>query len=207
MTVCCLYPIFFCVLTLISTKANGRFKIPNREVRSDWGRWILRDTPCPVDILQTCVDGPVSNFEAKWPDFMQELLHPKLVAKSRKTPESIYHVFFLGLMHSLGTKGWEVTAEARAGVGYVDIRLVHKQMRKAVLIELKSSEKKKDMENDAEAALTQIIDRNYRNPLTNIETLREYGISCSHLNSHVKGRYLVLDQQQWAEVEDPEMSV
>ncbi len=80
----------------------------------------------------------------------------------------------------------------------------------AVLIEIKSSEKKEDMKRDANKALKQIEERNYRNleGLPNIYTLREYGIARFHLSSYVKGRYLELDgQNQWIEKDDPTMSV
>jgi hypothetical protein len=63
MTVCYFYPMVLSVL--ISAKANNRFKIPNREVLTDWARWIIRDVKSPDDILKTCVEGPVSDFEAK----------------------------------------------------------------------------------------------------------------------------------------------
>ena len=82
--------------------------------------------------------------------------------------------------------------------------------RIAVLIELKSSEKQQDMERDADRALKQIEEKNYRNSegLPNIHTLREYGIAAFLLNSYVKGRYLELDgQNQWVEKDDPMMNV
>ncbi len=148
----------------------------------------------------------------------QILLDPKLVAKeqgaiSRKTPEKIYHVLFLGLMQSLRAKGWEVTVEARAACGYVDLRLVHKRKRTAVLIELKSSIKLQDLERDANKALKQIVNQNYRNSegLAGINKLREYGIAGFHLSSYVKGRYLELNTdtqiQWWEEMDDPATSV
>jgi hypothetical protein len=80
----------------------------------------------------------------------------------------------------------------------------------AVLIELKSSDKEPDMEKDANRALKQIEEKNYRNSegLPNIRTLREYGIAAFHLNSCVKGRYLELNgQNQWVEKDDPMMGV
>ncbi len=207
MTVCYFYPMVLSVL--ISAKTGGRFKIPNPEVMTDWARWVIDDVEscdCQRDnILSTCVEGPVSDFEAKWPNFMQQLLDPKLVTKtrgaiSRKTPESIYYVLFLGLMQSLRTTDWEV--KARAHGGYTDLRLLHKQKRKAVLINVKSSNKQEDMKRDTNRALKQIVDKNYRNPegLQNICFLREYGIV--HLRSYVKGRYLELNtQKQWVEEE------
>jgi PD-(D/E)XK nuclease superfamily len=211
MTVC-----YFCLMVLsvlISSKANDKFKIPNLEIMTDWARWIIRDVESCDNILKACVEGPVSDFAAKWPDFMQQQLDPKLVDKergavSRKTSERIYHVLFWGLMQSLRAKGWEVSIEPRAGGGYVDICLRHRRKHMAVLIELKSSEKQGDMERDANKALKQ-IEENYRTleGLPNMHTLREYGIAGFHLSSYVKGRYLELDgQNQWVEKDDPIMS-
>jgi len=197
----------------LTMTANERFKIPNAEVMTDWARWIIGDVES--SILKMCVEGPVSDFTAKWPNFMQQQLDPKLVGKargaiSRKTPEKIYHCLFWGLMQSLRGKGWDVKIEPRAGCGYVDVRLLHRRKCMAVLIELKSSEKQGDMERDANKALERIEEKNYRNSegLPNIRTLREYGIAGFHLSSCVKGRYLELNQnQQWVEKDDPMMSV
>ena len=210
MTVCYFYPIVLSIL--ISAKDNGRFRIPNQEVMTDWARWIIRKIESPGDILKACVEGPVSDFEAKWPDFMQQLLRPKLAINdrranilSRKTPENVYRVFFIALMQSLGAEGSEVSVEARTGRGYVVLCLLHKRKRQAVLIELKPSEKEGDMEMDANKALEQIADP--EGP-PNINILRGYGMAVCHLNSFVKGRYLELDDQnQWVEKADPAVSV
>ncbi|KIL70012.1 hypothetical protein M378DRAFT_156070, partial [Amanita muscaria Koide BX008] len=201
----------------LTMTGNGRAKIPNPEVMTDWARWITGAIePRASDVvLKTCVEGPIRDFTAKWPNFMQQNLDPKLVGKARgavsnKTPEKIYHVFFLGLMLSTRAKGWEVSIEPRTGSGFVDIRLRHRRKRMAVLIELKSSEKRENMERDANRGLDQIVENNYRNPegLLNICTLREYGIAGFHLDSYVRGRYLELDgQNQWVEKDDPVMSV
>ena len=113
------------------------------------------------------------------------------------------------MLSDLRTKGWEVSIEPRTGDSYVDIHLCHRRNCMAVLIELKSSEKQGDMERDANKALKQIEEKNYRNleGLPNIRSLREYGIACFHLSSYVKGQYLELDgQNQWVEKDDPMMS-
>jgi len=180
----------------------------------DWARWVVGDVESSDDVLKLCVEGPVSDFEERWPDFIQQQLDPKFVSKTpcilnRKTPEKIYHVFLLGLMQSLRRKGWELSPESRAGNGFVDIRILHRRKREAVLIELKSSEKKRDMDKDVDMALKQIIDNNYRNQesLPNIFTLREYGIACFHLSSRVKGRYLERSSRsRWVEKRDPTTS-
>jgi len=194
----------------LTVTISGRFKIPNPEVMIDWARWVVGGVP-RRNILQTCVEGPISDFEAKWPNFMKQVLDPKLVAEtrgaiSRKTPEKTYNVLFLGLMQSLRGIGWEVIVEARAGGSFVDLRLLHKQKRKGVLIELKSSEKEGDLEGDANRALEQIAKKNYRNleSLRNILFLREYGIAGFHLSSCVKGRHLEFNSKtgQWVEEDE-----
>ena len=103
-----------------------------------------------------------------------------------------------------------MSIEPRAGSGYTDIRLVSRKKGRAVLIELKSSEKPEHIERDALKALDQIVDKNYRNQegLPNIGILREYGIDSYHPASVVKGRYLELDvQRRWVEKDDPAATI
>jgi len=72
----------------------------------------------------------------------------------------------------------------------------------AFLIELKSSEKQRNMEKDTDRALKPIEEKNYRNSegFPNIRTLREYGIASFHLSLYVEGRYSELDgQNRWVE--------
>lgn len=192
---------------------TGRFKVPNLEVMADWARWITRveRNPAGTDVIDLCVTGPVSRFEERWPNFMQQHLDPKAVSKERraasaKTPEIIYHVYLLGLLHVLRPKGWEISGESRAGLGYLDVRLISRKTRSAVIIEIKSSEKLDHIEGDASVALDQIVAQNYRNPegLSNIQILREYDIACHNLSSCVKGRYLELNTHGvWEEKIDP----
>jgi hypothetical protein len=195
---------------LISAKPDGLFKIPNPEVLADWGRWVSTAMMAPdansTDIIGECVAGSITAFARHWPDFMQQNLDPKIVAKARgatssKTPERIYHAYLHGLLYSLGGRGWEVIIEARSGASVVDIRLVSRKTRSAVLIELKSSEKREHIEGDAQKALDQIARNNYRNKvsLPHIHKLREYGIASYHLFSHVKGRDLVFAEDKWEE--------
>ncbi|KAK2467448.1 hypothetical protein APHAL10511_000303 [Amanita phalloides] len=205
----------------LTMTTGDKCKIPNREVMADWATCITgdagitRSSDIDANILDVCVGGPVNSFAERWPQFMQDTLDPKLVAKergakSRKTLERIYQAYLFGLFHFLYSKGWESTIESRAGNGYINIRIVSKTLRSAVLIELKSSKDKQGMEKDSLAALDQILMNNYRNPvgLPEVHIIREYGIATYHLESCVKGRYLELDSQKtWVEKEDPAMDI
>jgi hypothetical protein len=196
---------------LISVKPTGRFKIPNREVMGDWATWVTGDKGHDPKILGICTKGPVSSVEEEWPIFM-ECLNPEKVASavSPKTPERIFHVYLLGLVHhrlrpSLRREDWKFSIGTRAGSGNVGILLSSRKKNSAAIIELKSSEKQEHMKGDARKALQQIVDKNYRDDLRDIHFLREYGIANCDLASCLKGRYLELDDQSrlWVEKGDP----
>ena len=144
----------------------------------DWARWITGGVESHTDIINICIEGHISTIAERWPIFMQQHLDPKTVAKTQgtigfKTPERIYQVYFLGLMHYPWLKGWEVSIEPRAGGGYLDIRLISRKKGRAVLIKLKSSNKLEHIKKDASKALKQIVGVNYRNQegLPNIRIL------------------------------------
>jgi|ERR1700722_8494276 len=186
-------------------------KIPNAEVMSDWSTWITGGGLEPENIFMTCVSGPTTLFAEQWPLFMQATLHPKLVtkergARSKKTPELLYHVYLLGALQGLRPHGWELEPECRTGRGYIDIRL--RKKRDAVVIELKSSETEQQLERDADAALDQIIANNYRNRYSHlgVDCIREYGIASFHLQSVVKARYLIRSGNGWLEKDDPSLA-
>ena len=63
MTVCYFSPMVLSIL--ISAKAIDLFKIPNPEVMTDRARWIVWDVKSQDNILKACMEGPVSDFEAK----------------------------------------------------------------------------------------------------------------------------------------------
>ena len=80
MTVCYFFPVVLSIL--IFAKADGRFKIPNLEVMTDWARWVIGDVESSNNILKMCVNGPVNDFSAKWPNFMQNYSIQSLVGKA-----------------------------------------------------------------------------------------------------------------------------
>jgi hypothetical protein len=93
----------------------------------------------------------------------------------------------------LRNDGWVTNVEEPSGLGYVDIRLFSEVKGIGVPIELKSSTKSEQLDGDADKALRQIIDKNYRSKLAfdGAQCIQEYGIACFHLESKVKGWYMV----------------
>lgn len=88
---------------------DGRYKVPNLEVMTDWARWVIGDVEFCDNILKTGVEGPISDLEAKWPKFMQQSLDPRLVTKTRgaiscKTSEKSITFYFLALCNPLERK-------------------------------------------------------------------------------------------------------
>lgn len=147
---------------------------------------------------------PNEEVLSDWSNFMQSKLNPKLVAKqpsqkSKKTPERLYRVYLLGLLQGLKWQGWEVNVELHSGLGYINVGLVSEQKHAGVLIEVKSSEHSQHLDRDADRALRQITDKNYQNIPTHsgINYIREYGMANFHLESVVKGRYLVRSGSDW----------
>jgi hypothetical protein len=201
---------FTLIPVFIERKASGALKIPNTEVLESWSQWITSSEPHVDNIFLGCINGPVSSFVDEWPSVMQAALDPKLVAKehgaeNRKTPEKLYHLFVLGVLYGLRLLGWDVHADARAGSGYIDVRIVSRKRQSAALIEIKSSESPELLERDADRALEQIITQNYRNQhhLEGVDYIREYGMVNFHLQSFVKGRYLLRSRSAWVEMDDP----
>ena len=130
--------------------------------------------------------------------------------ESQKIPERIYQVYLFGLCHALCWKGWEATIEPRGGSDYVDICLVSKTLRSAVLIVLKSSKQKQDIKKDVVVALGHVGNDNYRNlvglGLANVQRLREYGIASYGFELFIKGHYLELSSRnESVEKDDPAM--
>jgi len=71
MTVCYFHTINLSVLMIV--KPSGNLKITNREVMTDWARWIIGVVENLTGILNL---GSVDTFAEQWPHFMQQGLDP-----------------------------------------------------------------------------------------------------------------------------------
>ena len=105
-------------------------------------------------------------------------------------PEKSYHLFILGLLNALSDE-YLVKSNNESGYGRYDIMLIPKNLHKTgVVIEFKKvwSNSKGNLEEMAQAALDQIIEKKYAQELHNhgIQTVIAYGISFEKKNLFVK---------------------
>ena len=99
----------------------------------------------------------------------------EVMGSNMLTHEHVYQAFLIGLLMNV-RGGYTVTAEMENGKGRYDIMLRSASPRNPnIVIELKRSDSESSLQNDAERALSQIMERDYIHGLSG-ETIL-YGIS------------------------------
>jgi len=149
--------------------------IPNMEARNTWKNQILSNMGLRpyndfVNIFNNIEN--TEDFSRKLTNFLSMKLS-YFDADSGEL-EKTYHVFIFGMVLLLGYK---CTSNLESGFGRYDI-LIETPTFSAV-IEFKQSESLKDLEKDVQAALKQIDDKQYYNPV--IERglpIYKIGIAC-----------------------------
>lgn len=113
---------------------------------------------------------------------------------SRSEPERFYHGFVLGLIVTL-QGGYTITSNRESGFGRYDVLLEPKDLGDdAIILEFKVFKpgREADLEETAEAALTQIEEKNYAKALTAKgipeEKIRRYGFAFEGKNVLIRGR-------------------
>jgi len=150
--------------------------IPNEEARRVWARLVL-------DIQYNSADNRLYNIFAGIDDvdtFSRQLTDFTSMVLSyndfKAQDEWVYHVFFMGLVYSLG---YECKSNIEAGLGRFDIMI---QSRKfCAIIEFKTSKSPDNaaLEKEVEEAIKQIDDKEYWYELKNSPLpLYKIGIAC-----------------------------
>ncbi len=173
-------------LTKADEKEEGetvRLRIPNREIAS-----IFEDTV--VELFRQTIDNSArkSMMDALWNGDEQEA--SKVISdllwrtiSYNDYHEDYYHAFLAGVFVGLG---YEVESNKEKGLGRPDILLKDDDNRRAMIIEAKRSMKEEDMDQDCDAAVSQIVNRKYAEGLCGYTRIRCYGIAFFQKHARVK---------------------
>ena len=120
-------------------------------------------------------------------DFVQDKLGPLLRSfvsvrdtATRAPHENYYHGFLNGIFTNCKDNLGEYHSNFESGDGYPDILFKDIDCRKVAIIEIKSASIGSDIETLSEKAISQIIDKNYAEPLMSNKTVKHihgYGIA------------------------------
>ena len=98
--------------------------------------------------------------------------------------EDYYHAFLAGLFVD---RGYETRSNKERGLGRPDLQLFDVDNRRAMIMEVKKSDSRANMEKDCDEALQQIVDKEYAKNLdTGFETVLCYGIAFFRKSAMIK---------------------
>ena len=172
-------------------KANSSNKevyvrIPNLEIKKCFKNDIqkrfdvvVKKDSLALNIANALLEGNV--------DFVQNKLGPLLRSfvsirdtATRAPHENYYHGFLNGIFTNCKDNLGEYHSNFESGDGYPDILFKDIDCRKVAIIEIKSASIGSDIETLSEKAISQIIDKNYAEPLMSNKTVKHiygYGIA------------------------------
>ena len=138
--------------------------LPNRELRSLFrievlDRYHSDDMDMDVeDLMRAFVDGDIDTVRDGLSQYLEILTSSFDAAKGK---ESFYHGFVLGMTATL-TGDYQIRSNRESGFGRYDIAAFPRQEgMRGMMIECKTAENKDMLEEEAQAALQQILDRDY----------------------------------------------
>ena len=169
-----------------STNKNVVARIPNLEILDCFNNNIkerfsnvLKKDNLALNIANALLEGNI--------DFVQDKLGPLLRSfvsvrdTATKAPhENYYHGFLNGIFTNCKDNLGEYHSNFESGDGYADILFKDIDCRKVAIIEIKSASIGSDIETLSEKAISQIIDKNYAEPLMSNKTVKHiygYGIA------------------------------
>ena len=162
-------------------------KIPNREIRSIFtdtvAKW-FQDTVAGMD--RRSLFGAFWNGDAeKITEQLNDLLFQTISYYDYR--ESYYHAFLSGIFVGAG---YGVESNREYGTGRPDIVVADKKGRKAIIIEVKHSQKNSEMEADCMTAMRQIQERSYADGLLSggYRSVWCYGAAFCGKNCMVRGK-------------------
>jgi hypothetical protein len=167
-------------LSAVNQSGDYKLFIPNGEMYQVFGnvvgRYINRrcnNTECSR-LLSSFSKAILDNNTEMMEEYLYKLIANAL-GSSMLTHEHVYQAYIVGLLMNV-RGGYTVTAEMENGKGRYDIMLRSASSRNPnIIIELKRSDSESSLQQDAEMALSQIMERDYIHGLSGETVL--YGIS------------------------------
>ena len=161
-------------------------RIPNLEIlecfesniKERFGNVVKRDN-LALNIANALLEGNVDFVQGKLGPLLRSFVSIRDTA-TRAPHENYYHGFLNGIFTNCKDNLGEYHSNFESGDGYPDILFKDIDCRKVAIIEIKSASIGSDIETLSEKAISQIIDKNYAEPLMSNKTVKHihgYGIA------------------------------
>ena len=173
-------------VTKADTNSSGNIvslKIPNKEILSLFEDTVVKYFRESVDNakIQELINALWDGNESQATEILSGLLMKTVSYNDYR--ENYYHAFLVGVF--VGREYYAVSNK-ELGLGRPDIILEDTDNGRAIIIEVKRSEKESDMDKDADKAIDQIIDKKYAEGLEDYDHILCYGISFFRKRAKVK---------------------
>ena len=161
-------------------------RIPNLEIlecfehniKERFGNVVKKDN-LALNISNALLEGNVDFVQNKLGPLLRSFVSVRDTA-TRAPHENYYHGFLNGIFTNCKDNLGEYHSNIESGDGYPDILFKDIDCRKVAIIEIKSASIGSDIETLSEKAISQIIDKNYAEPLMSNKTVKHihgYGIA------------------------------
>ena len=139
--------------------------IPNREVREIFIEKIQKWFAEKVVTQKNSMEKLCRALESGDAEQVETMLNEQLrgTISYYDSYEGFYHGFLLGLLK--GKSDWTILSNREAGMGRSDIQIENATGELGMIIETKRAKSRNDMEAQCDAALKQILEREYAEPL------------------------------------------
>lgn len=173
--------------------------IPNREIREIVTNQVLeifkehveKDGRMVNEFCEALLNGKPEQVEMMFTEYMKKTISVRDTFVKKSAKENFYHGILLGILSFKA--GWSVQSNQESGNGFSDILIQIDDADLGIVIEVKYAEDGCE-EKECEAALRQIIDKQYEEALRQAEIHRilKYGIACNRKKCKV-----ALQTEEW----------
>ena len=158
-------------------------RIPNQEVASIFQDTVVRlfrdtlDRSRQQELMNVFWSGDAERASELLSDFLWETI------SFHDYHENYYHAFLTGIFVGMA---YMVRSNQEQGLGRSDITVKDRKNRRAMIIEAKRSTSEAQMEQDCDAALRQIEEKQYAEGLYGYRTVLRYGVAFYRKSAMVK---------------------